>query len=218
MARERWMFDISLEGDNKVYSIEQLLTMADDCFKKGEYAACRSFLERSTSGNRGRLKLAKFLMTPGTTSVPHVKRLHQAESLLLEAVDEIPEASMDLSNLYFQLNRPLAALVWRLRSPEKLEDADCEMFKRKILQLEVSSLQNYPMDLYTLGMVLSDHKETRGQAKRLLQLACEYENSPCIKGVAALRVAEISDDPNEQSQYFRLAEEWGNPELLRRKE
>jgi hypothetical protein len=54
------------------------------------------------------------------------------------------------------------------------------------------------MDLYTLGMVLSDHKETYGQAKRLLRLACEYENDPCIKGVAALRVAEISDDLNEQ--------------------
>jgi hypothetical protein len=137
-------------------------------------------------------------MTPGTTDMPQEKRPRETEKLLLEITEDVPEACMELSRLYFQLKRPLAALGWRLRSPEKLEDADCEMFKRKILQLEVSSLQNHPMDLYTLGMVLSDYKETKGQVKRLLQLACEYENSPCIKGVAALRVAEISDDLNEQ--------------------
>ena len=217
MSRERWLFDVPLDGDEEVYSIDQLLMMADDCFQKGEYAACHSFLERSSSGNRGRCKLAQFLMIPGTTNLPREKRLRQAESLLLEAVDEIPEAMPELSNLYLLLNRPLAALAWRLRYPQKLDEDECKMFKKKILQLEVSSFHSFPMDLYTLGMVLSDHKETYGQAKRLLRLACEYENDPCIKGVATLRVAEISDDPpNEQSQYFRLAKEWGNPELLRR--
>lgn len=217
MARERWVFDISLEGDVEIYSIKNLLRRAEQYFQNGDYDSCYAFLMRAESSQQGKLALARFFMTLGTTDLPQEKKLREAEKLLLEIVEDTPESRMDLSRLYLQLKRPLAALGWRLRSREKLEDAECEMFKRKILQLEVSSLHNCPMDLYTLGMVLSDHKETYRQAKRLLQLACEYENNPCIKGVAALRIAEISDDPNEQSQYFRLAEAWGNPELLRRK-
>ena len=218
MARERWMFDISLEGDVEICNINGLLRKAEQFFRNGDYDSCHSFLLRAESSQQGKLALARFFMTPGTTDLSLEKARHVAEQLMLAIAEDIPEACMELSRLYLDLKRPLAALGWRLRHPSKLKDAECEMFKRKILRLEVSSLQNYSMDLYTLGMVLSDHKETKGHAKRLLQLACEYENSPCIKGVAALRVAEISDDPNEQSQYFRLAEEWGNPELLRRKE
>lgn len=211
---ERWRFDIALHEDQKILSIEDLLADAENCFRSGDYAACYSFLRRAASSDSGKLRLARFYLTPGTMELAQEKRYREAEKLLLEITD-ISDACLVLSQLYLHWKRPMAALAWRLHSSKMLEGVEIESFKKLFHNLEIASLSQFPKDIYVLGMVLSEYQKAKTEAIRLLQLACEYGSGAYV-GVAALRIADLTDDPNEQHRYLKFAGDNGNPEILRR--
>lgn len=212
--RERWDFDVATDmGEEQHYSIAELLRRANEHLQQNEFDECFSYLKRAESSDAGKLELARFYLYSGATRLTQENRYLEAEKMLLQITD-IPQACWELSSLYWVLDRPLASLAWLLHSGKKLDTDELSKYKKKIRNLQVTALERYPHDVYILGMELSKDKETQAHGIHLLKLTCDYGHGICV-GVAALRIADISNNQQDLKRYLEIAEAYGNPDILR---
>ena len=167
------------------------------------------------------LRLAVFLKTADTPSIPKQELLQESERLLLKLCELYPTSgtvNVELADLYYKCEKYASALGYLLRA--KLNGYSIES---EIVVDYQKRLRNEPLDLhedahgaYLLGGALVESGE---QEKGLyfLEQAVRHGKNQCWQSFAALDLADACRgiDNELMIEALKLASDLGNPEILR---
>ncbi len=217
--KQRWVFDVEIEGEEPHYTIREIMTLADKCIQNKDYTGAAEYLKKEEYSSAARLRYANLLRTvPGICGLSDEERFRRAEKVLSSPMYESPAVCQELSHLYHQMGRPIAELAYFIQSHGD-SPIDSDTIKKRLHKLELEMLERCPRDAYMLGIQLSGRPEMMLPAFHCLQTACEYGGKTAFAASAALKLAEMYEenmDLASAKHYNAIAAALGNPPLLRR--
>ena len=208
----------------KVYSIDELLCLAEKAIENQEYCVARFFLDRTLHSNRGKLQYCRFFLTHAPKGMTGAKRISEIETMLLYVErngtpEEAKDACTLLAGFYNYLKgRPLRSLGFMLRAGRLNGDDEESLMRtaqRKLTNMEVSELTTDPFGGYLCGFECSAfaNKTMIDWAQRFLVATVESKVVPWA-GLAAMVMADLLHGKQEAAEFRRYSTAYGNPEIL----
>lgn len=226
---ERRNVDIDIGVHEPVYSVAELLRLAQDAIKRKDYTCAHGYLERASGSPSGMLHYAAFLMEYPPTSMKKGQREATIEEMLLyvekNSPASAPKARAMLIDFYHRFSdRPLRRLGFLLHAARLGEPADAQVIKnlcRGIADPEIAQPGKDLLGSYLCGTECACYPNApmRRWARMFLSTVAESDSS--LAGPAALQLADLlqedaTSNQAEISYWYRRASECGNPELLRK--
>ena len=179
-----------------------------------------------------KLELSRFYkncLLPGT---PYREQYAKAESHyreilnLLDLTDHnVATVALELTELYFRMDRPVGVLAMLLRAKRygiDVPEEKVERAKKLLMGLDVNDFGKSALDAYDLATELLLAGGSVRFIELLLREASESSNK-LIRAKASLMLADFYNDQrsdavyaHEAARYYRLAAEAGYPEYLSR--
>lgn len=193
----RWKFDVPVGvEDEQCLPIKKIVALAMEYKRKGEFEAARILLNRASSSPAAMLELAKLYRDTPQLDMDQRTRYKRAETLLLKLENEydIPEISLELSELYRMAKKPLSSFGYLLRSwrlGADVPDKSIQAVWKYIERMDVNSITVQDAHgAYILGYEASLLEDKYNIAIWLLQEAVDNGEGAYV-GIAALRLSDI---------------------------
>lgn len=219
----KWKFDVPVGvEDEQCLPIKEIVALAMEYKRKGEFEAARILLNRASGSPAAMLELAKLYRDTPQLQMEQRTRYRQAEALLLKLEGEydIPEISLELSELYRIAKKPLSSFGYLLRSRRfgaDIPDKSIQAVWKYIEKMDVNSITVQDAHgAYILGYEASLLEDKYNIAIWLLQEAVDNGKGTYV-GIAALRLSELFDTQGNRDlakEYADKAAKHGNPPVL----
>lgn len=238
LMKNRWTYDVSVDGINEKYMSMTALMKAYSSCKDSDVATALAILEYACDCQYvpAKLELARFLMANPKVSLGQAERLDKAEKLLDELTNDldisdnfIAGVSLEKAKLYDIRNRPVGALAMFLRArrfgSNSVLDKHLDLCRRKLIKMDINEYSTNANDAYTLGMELVYAHGPFMFAEFFLREAVDAATGE-LRGRACLALADLYGcNPQEgqmlREESFKLykeAAENGSPEYITRKD
>lgn len=219
----RWKFDVPVGvEEEQCLPIKEIVALAMEYKRKGEFEAARILLNRASSSPAAMLELAKLYRDTPQLEMDQRNRYKRAETLLLKLESEydIPEISLELSELYRIVKKPLSSFGYLLRTKRLGADVPGKSIQavwKYIERMDVNSITVQDTHgAYILGCEASLLEDKYNIAIWLLQEAVDNGKSAYV-GIAALRLSELFEMQGNQElakEYAEKAAKHGYPPIL----
>lgn len=220
---EKWIFDASIDAEDKQYlQIREIVSLAMEYKHKAEFEAARILLNRASSSPVAMLELAKLYRDTPQLAMDRRTRYKSAEVILLKLEGEydIPEICLELWELYRLARKPLSAMGYMMRSkrlgasiPAKSIDAVWHYIEKMDVNTATAA---DPHGAFVLGCEASLIEDKYNIAIWLLQEAVDNGSGGYV-GIAALRLSELFDmhgDCELAKEYADKSAKCGYPPVL----
>ena len=219
-------------NEETMYTMEQLLAFAEACIDKRNYTDAQTFLKRAASANNlsAKFRLACLYRDTPELQMPQAKRFALSEQLFLELENNLKKSKdlemicQELTILYQYKKMPISFIAYKLREYHLNQTPDSyqlSLIENSINRLDLTKLAQDPRGLGVLGLecLIEPHLEIMGVY--FLREAVKYGDP---QGILALLLADhleanpsIDEDSGNLASAFRMiAENRGNPDILRR--
>lgn len=219
----RWKFDVPVGvEDEQCLPIKKIVALAMEYKRKGEFEAARILLNRASGSPAAMLELAKLYRDTPQLEMDQRTRYKRAETLLLrlESEYDIPEISLELSELYRMAKMPLSSFGYLLRSRRlgaDIPDKSIQAVWKYIERMDVNSITVQDAHgAYILGYEASLLEDKCNIAIWLLQEAVDNGEGAYV-GIAALRLSELFEAHGNRDltkEYADKAAKHGYPPIL----
>lgn len=216
-------FDIPVGlEDERCLPIKEIVSLAMEYKRKGEFEAVRILLNRASGSPAAMLELAKLYRDTPQLEMDQRTRYKRAETLLLrlESEYDIPEISLELSELYRMAKMPLSSSGYLLRSRRlgaDIPDKSIQAVWKYIERMDVNSITvQDAYGAYILGYEAALLEDKYNIAIWLLQEAVDNGNGAYV-GIAALRLSELFETQGNRElakEYADKATKHGYPPIL----
>lgn len=205
--------------------------MAKTYQNKGEYEAARVCYEQAASVNNltAKFHLACFFRDTPELEMPQSERYLRSERLFRELENtlnkskDLEAVSREMSVLYQYQKMPVSFLGYELRAYHLSKTPDPQqlsLIERSINKIDLSTLEDDPHGTAVLGIECLREVKLQKAGIYLLREAVKYGDK---HGIYALLLgdflednASIDDKSNLAAVYKTIAEQRGNPDILRR--
>lgn len=222
-------FDVDVGVREPVYSVAELLRLAQDSIKRKDYLCAQNYYERASSSVPAMLHYAAFLMAYLPTNMKGEEQVAKIEEMLLYVEQNSASAACKaramLADFYhLHKDRPLRRLGYMLRASRLGEQADTQIIKnlcRGIADPQIAQPEKDPFGAYLCGTEAAyyPNDSMRRWARYFLSAVAKSETP--LAGPAALQLADLLQEDTTADKatiaYWRTrAAECGNPEVLKK--
>lgn len=219
-------------NEETMYTMEQLLAFAEACITERNFTDAQAFLERAASANNlsAKYRLACLYRDTPELQIPQAKRFILSEQLLLELANtlnrskDLETISQELAILYQYKKMPISFIAYKLRAYHLSQTPDSHqlsLIENSIKKLDLTKLDRDPHGVGVLGLECLHEPKLQRIGVFFLREAVKYGDK---NGILALLLADhleanpsIDEDSGNLASAFRMiAENRGNPDILRR--
>lgn len=233
------MFDVEVTGlTNRYFSMQELMATYEDCKRRRNWDAAKDVLEYAAECGHlpAKLELARLLKNTPLDSIPQAQRFARAETLYLELLNifdlpskAIAQISLELSDLYGDcMSRPIGCLASMLKAKRlgsNVSERSLELCRQRLSRMDINSFGNNARDAFDLGTELNLAGGSTRMTELFLREAAETEENP-LCGLACLALADFYDEHKAECQtyrtealhYYQLADKYGFPEYIKRRQ
>lgn len=219
----RWKFDVPIGmEDEQCLPINKIVALAMEYKQKGEFEAARILLNRANSSPAAMLELAKLYRDTPQLEMNQRARYKRAETLFLNLEEkyDVPEISLELSELYRLAKKPLSSFGYLLQSRRlgaDIPDKSIQAVWKYLERMDVNSTTVQDAHgAYILGYEASLLEDKYNIAIWLLQEAVDNGSGTYV-GIAALRLSELFELKGNHElakEYADKATKYGYPPVL----